>query len=202
MTTAHDDEFDRIIKEFNVNPSENIDKNPYGAPVQHHKAGLTKRGKAALGIGAAVIAGGGLIGYQVHSANVAESEAKAQELAVKSQALELEKLREMNRASEVDRKAKAHEQQVRQASVDTCVKDSADLVGKGFGSPSHRDIVSDCRAQYAGSADGDGMEAAASATDANTSSGGGVNQGLLVGGGVLVVFLVAAAKKGSKANPA
>ncbi|WP_399559262.1 hypothetical protein OH809_44985 (plasmid) [Streptomyces sp. NBC_00873] len=199
---APDDEFDRIIKEFHVNPSENIDQNPYGAPAQPSKAGLTKRGKAALGIGAAVIAGGGLIGYQVHSANVAESEAKAQEIALKSQALELEKLRETNRANEADRKARASQEKARQASVDTCVKDSAHLVGKGYGSPSHRDIVSDCQTQYTGPNGGDDMKAAASATDTGNGSGGGVNQGLLVGGGVLVVFLVAAAKKGTRTNPA
>ncbi|MEU0836048.1 hypothetical protein [Streptomyces sp. NPDC005969] len=199
---AADDEFDRIIKEFHVNPTETIDQNPYNAPVQPRKAGLTKRGKAALGIGAAVIAGGSLIGYQVHSANVAESEAKAQEIALKSQALELEKLRETNRANEADRKAKASQERVRQASVDTCVKDNAHLADKGFGSPSHRDIVSDCQAQYTGPADGGDMKAAASATDTNSTSGGGVNQGLLLGGGVLVVFLVAAAKKGSRTNAA
>jgi len=199
---APDDEFDRIIKEFHVNPSEIIDQNPYNAPTQHQKAGLTKRGKAALGIGAAVIAGGSLIGYQVHSANVAESEAKAQEIALKSQALELEKLRETNRANEAARQVQASQAKARQVSIDTCVKDSADLVGKGFGSPSHHDIVSDCQAQYADVPSSGDMEAAASAKDAGNGSGGGVNQGLLVGGGVLVLFLVGAAKKGTRTNPA
>lgn len=202
MPAYSDDEFARIIKEFHVNPTETIDQNPYNAPTQHHKAGLTKRGKAALGIGAAVIAGGGLIGYQVHSANVAASEAKAQEIALKSQALKLEELRETNRANEADRKEKASQAKVRQASIDTCVKDSNHLVGKGFGSPSHRDIVTDCQTQYADVPSSGDMAAAASATDAGNGSGGGVNQGLLIGGGVLVVFLVAAAKKGSKANAA
>lgn len=199
---APEDEFERIIKEFHVNPSEIIDQNPYGTPTTVQKAGLTKRGKAALGIGAAVIAGGSLIGYQVHSANVAESEAKAQEIALKSQALELEKLRETNRANEVDRKEKASQAKVRQASVDTCVKDSADLVGKGFGSPSHHDIVSDCQAQYADVPSSGDMEAAASAQDTGNGSSGGVNQGLLIGGGVLVLFLAVAGKKGTRTNPA
>lgn len=201
MPAPSDDAFDRIIKEFHVNPSETIDQNPYNAPAQHHKAGLTKRGKAALGIGAAVIAGGSLIGYQVHSANVAESEAKAQEIALKSQALKLEELRETNRANEAARQVQASQAKARQASIDTCVKDSNHLVGKGFGSPSHRDIVTDCQTQYADVPTGGDMEAAASATD-TSNDGGGVNQGLLVGGGVLVLFLVAAAKKGSKTNAA
>ncbi|WP_331764855.1 hypothetical protein [Streptomyces sp. NBC_01238] len=203
MPAPADDEFNQIIKGFHMNtPTETVDQNPYGVPAHPQKPGLTKRGKAALGIGVAVIAGGGLIGYQVHSANVAENEAKAQEIALKSQAIELEKLRETNRANEADRKAKASQEQVRQASVDTCVKDNAHLIGKGYGSPSHRDIVSDCQTQYAGSTSTDDMKAAASSENASNGGGGGMNQGLLIGGGVLAVFLVAAAKKGTRSNPA
>ncbi|MEU2873019.1 hypothetical protein ABZ769_28110 [Streptomyces olivoreticuli] len=200
MPGNDENEFARIIKELTTDtPVESIDQNPYGAPAQLRKPGLTKRGKVALGIGVAVIAGGGLIGYQVHSANVAASEVKAQELSLKSQTLELEKIREMNRANEAGRQAAASEEKVRQASVDACVKNSADLVGKGFGSPSHRDIVSDCQSRYPGTSGGDGMQPAGSAKAAG-GSGGGVNQGLLIGGGVLVLFLVAAAKKGTRSN--
>ena len=199
---APDDPFDQIInKEYGMTTPENIDPTPYGIPVHPTKGGLTKRGKAALGIGAAVLAGGTLIGYQVHSGNVAEAEAKAQELKIQTQALELEKLREMNRASEADRKAQASEAKARQASVDTCVKSHASLVGKGFGSPSHRDIVDDCQAQYNAVPTSDDMKPAGSTDSADTSSGG-VNQAVLIGGGALVVFLVAAAKKGTRSNPA
>jgi hypothetical protein len=206
MTMNDREEFDQIINRMDMGtPVETIDRNPYGGPVQHHKGGLTKRGKAALGIGAAVIAGGGIIGYQVHSSNVAASEAKAQEIALKADALELEKMREMNRASEADRKTAASQEKVRQASVDSCVKSSADQVGKGYGSPSHRDIVDDCQAQYPSSLNSSDLGAAAStqaaAGDAD-SSGGGVNQGLLIGGAALAVFFVAAVKKGTRSNQA
>lgn len=201
---GYNPEFDRIMKEeFPVEtPTERIDPTPYGAPVQAPKTGLTTRGKAALGISAAVIAGGSLIGYQAHSSSVAESEAKAQELRIQSQALELEKLREMNRANEVDRKATAGQDKARQASVNACIKQDKSLVGKGLGAPSYREVIDACQAQYPSSQAGGDMEAAASSEDAGTSGDGGVNGGLLLGGSVLVVALVAAVKKGTRPNPA
>jgi hypothetical protein len=174
---------------------------PYGAPVQPHKPGLTKRGKAALGIGAAVLAGGGLIGYQAYSADAAANETKAQEIALKQQQLELEKLKELNRASETNRKAQTSENKTRQASINACVKDKDDQVGKEYGSPSYQDVIDACQAQYSSTADGDDMESAASSKTAN-GGGGGVNEGVLLGGGVLVLFLVAAAKKGKRSHPA
>lgn len=196
---AHDDAFDRIInKEFTMEtPTEHTDPNPYGTPTHPHKAGLTKRGKAALGFGVAVIAGGSLIGYQVHENN----QVKAQEIALKAEALELEKMREINRASQADKTAQASATTARQVSVDKCITGKEHLVGKGFGSPSYRDIVDTCQAQYTdttGGSSGD-MQAAA-ATE--SSGGGGVNDGLLIGGGVLVLFFVAAAKKGTQSNAA
>lgn len=188
--------------EFTHQQAPTIDNTPYGGPVQAHKPGLTKRGKAALAIGATVIAGSSLIVYQAYSASAAEAEQKAQEIALKSQALELEKLKELNRANEADRKTQSSQERARQASVDTCVKSHAGQVGKGFGSPSYRDVVDDCRAQYSGGSSGTDMQAAASTEDAGDGSGGGVNQAALIGGGVLVVFLVAAAKKGTRSNAA
>ncbi|CAM5500099.1 MULTISPECIES: hypothetical protein [Streptomyces] len=192
--SAYDDEFGRMM-------NEEFPTSPYGAPVQHHKPGLTRRGKAALGIGAAVLAGGGLIGYQAYSADAAANETKAQEIALKQQQLELEKIKELNRASETNRKAQTSENKTRQASINACVKDKDDQVGKEYGSPSYQDVIDACQAQYASTADGDDMESAASSKTAN-GGGGGVNEGVLLGGGVLVLFLVAAAKKGKRSNPA
>lgn len=198
-----DDEFDRIVQGMNMNsPQEYIDTNPYGTPVKPHKPGLTKRGKAALGIGAAVIAGGGLIGYQAYSANVAANETKAQEIALKQQQLELEKLKEINRASAVNRKTQNSADKARQASINACVKDKEDQVGKDFGSPSYQDVVDACQSQYVPTTSGDDMETAASSKEAASTGEGGVNEGFLLGGGVLVAFLVSVAKKGRKANPA
>jgi hypothetical protein len=199
-----DAEFNSIIefqKRQSMNHQEHIDNSPYGVP---QKPGLTKRGKAALGIGAAVIAGGSLIGYQSYAASAAENEAKAQEIALKQQQLELEKLKEMNRANAVGQKAQVSETKTRQAAINTCIKNASDQTGKEYGSASYRDVIDACQAQYAGSTAADDMQAAASSSTASpsTGGGGGVNDGLLIGGGVLVLFLVAAAKKGARSNPA
>jgi hypothetical protein len=188
----HDDEFDRIVNQEFTDPT------PYGAPAHPNKTGLTKRGKVGIAIGVTVIAGGSLIGYQMHQSN----EVKAQEIALQAQALELEKLKELNRATEVDRKEQTTFDKTRQASIDKCVNSKEDKVGKGFGSPTYKEIVDVCQAQYTGGTSGDDMQAASSSSDANSSGGGGVNQGVLIGGGALVLFLVAAAKKGAKGNPA
>ncbi|WP_330479971.1 hypothetical protein OG301_39200 (plasmid) [Streptomyces platensis] len=172
-------------------------ENPYGGPAQATKPGLTRRGKVALGIGATVIAGGGLIGYQVHSAN----EVKAQEIALKAQTLELQKMKWQSQVNKANKKAKQSQAETRQASIDTCVKSQADQVGKVLGT-TYRDVVDACQTQYPDTATGGDMEAAGASQTANDSSSGGVNQGLLVGGGALVLFLVYAAKKGTRSNPA
>lgn len=201
-----DPEFDGIIesayygKPMNSH-QEHLDTSPYGAPVHHHKPGLTKRGKAALGIGAAVIAGGGLIGYQAYSASTAESEAKAQEIALKQDQLKLQQMKELNRAKESGQEVEKTVNNARQKQIDACVKDNKDLVGKTVGS-SYRDIVDACQAQYAPGTSGDDMQAAGSADDASNGGGGGVNNFVLLGGGAIAVGLVALTKKGKRSNPA
>ena len=200
-------EFNSIIefqKRQSMNPNqEYADNSPYGTPMQSGKPGLTKRGKAALGIGVAVIAGGSLIGYQSYADSAAQHEAKAQELAIKSQQLELAKLREMNRANEVGQKVEKTVNTARQSKVDACVKNNKDLVGKTVGS-SYRDVVDACQAQYADTttSSGDDMQAAAASSQASSSGAGGVNNGVLLGGGALVLGLIVAAKKGKRSNPA
>jgi hypothetical protein len=198
------DEFDQIAANWNAGNTvpEYLDNNPYGPPTTIVKPGLTKRGKAALGIGAAVIAGSSLIAYQAHAANTAEQEAKAQEIALKAEALELEKLREMNRAAEVNRKVALTVEQTRQASIDTCVKGKTHLVGKGYGAPRYRDIVDDCQAQYTATTSLPEMEAAGSAQASAPAAGGDVNEGLLIGCGVLALGVLAAAKRTARSNPA
>lgn len=185
------DEFDQIIRGLNT-PAGNIDPNPYGGPVEQPKPGLTKRGKVALGFGVAIVAGGSLIGYQVHESNAV----KEQEIALKAQQIQLEKLREENRASEDDQKAQTAQSQTRQASIDSCVKNR--MAEKSSGASSYLDIVNDCQAQYAGGASSSTMQP----TAATQPTGGSVNQGVLIGGGVLALFLVVAAKKGTRSNQA
>lgn len=198
-----DDGFDGIIesgyygKPMNSH-QEHINTSPYGAPVQHHKPGLTRRGKAALGIGAAVLAGGGLIGYQAYSADAVANETKAQEIALKQQQLELEKLKELNRANESGQKTEKTVNSARQKQIDVCVKNNKDLVGETVRS-SYRDIVDACQAQYTDTS-GDDMQAAAAADDA--SNGGGVNNFVLLGGGAIAVGLVVLTKKSKRSNAA
>ncbi|MEV8101086.1 hypothetical protein [Streptomyces sp. NPDC088135] len=205
MPAPADDEFDQIIQNGYA-VTEHLDTNPYGTPTtalaHRQKPGLTKRGKVAIGVGAAVIAGGSLIGYQVHTANVAAAEAKSQELQLKVKALELEELREKNRAAETGRTTEAGQAKARQASVDTCVKSKSDQVGKEFGSPSYRDIVDDCQAQYPATETSDDMQATASAKDAAGSGSSGVNDGALLGVIALGAVFVFAVKKGARSNPA
>src|SRR5688572_18068446 len=103
MTAPADDQFDQIIKGFDVTSTapEHIDPTPSGpattaAAGPAVKPGLTTRGKAALGISAAVIAGGSLLGYQSYSASSAQADLKARELALQADAIELEKLKVLN----------------------------------------------------------------------------------------------------------
>lgn len=199
-----DDEFDSIVSHgFQQPPTEVIDPTPYGYSPQPVKTGLTKRGKAALVFGATVIAGGTLIGYQVHSANAADAQQKAEELAYKRDQLELEKLKELNRVAEQNHKTQVTDSKSRQASINTCVKDKEHLVGKGFGSPSYRDIVDVCQAQYTDTTvTGNDMAAAGSATPTGPGMGGGagVNNGLLIGGAALGAVVLLAARKGKKSS--
>ncbi|MFD7615782.1 hypothetical protein [Streptomyces sp. NPDC059802] len=205
MPAPDDDQFAQIIQNGYA-VTEHLDTNPYGAPTagpaRGQKPGLTKRGKVAIGVGAAVIAGGSLIGYQVHTSNQAAAEAKSQELQLKVKALELAELRERNRAAETGRTAEAGQVKARQASVDTCVKSNSDQIGKGFGSPSYRDIVEDCQAQYPDTETSDDMQVAASTKSTTDSSSGGVNDGALIGVLALGAVFVFAVKKGARSNPA
>jgi outer membrane murein-binding lipoprotein Lpp len=189
------DEFNKEFgPEFTGSP---IDLHPYGPPAQPVKTGLTKRGKAALAVSAAVIGGSTLIGYQMYSADAAENEAKAQEIAYKQDQLELEKLKAMKEVNAAGTITGAE----RQERIDACVKDSRDLIGKTIGT-SLRDIVDACQAQYTDTtttAAGADLQAAASTSSTGT---GGVNNGLLIGISVLGLVAVLAARKGSRTEPA
>ena len=209
------DEFDQIIR----NPqngyahvsTEHLDSNPSGAPATFapgaaSKPGLTTRGKAAITIGAAVIAGGSLLGYQSYAANSAQAELKAQELALKAEALELEKLKVLNQTKTVNEQTATEQVSARQKHVDSCVNGLKNQIGKGYGSPTYGDIVEDCQSQYPATTNTDDMQAAAASQDLTTSTGnsdgGGVNQGLLIGIGALGIAAVIGTKKGTKTAPA
>ncbi|MEW2402146.1 hypothetical protein [Streptomyces sp. NPDC046862] len=179
--------------------------NPYGTPVQPVKPGLTKRGKVATAIGVTVIACGTLIGYQSYSSSAAENEAKAREFAYKQKVLDLETMREMNRAAEAQKEQQTSDDKAFQTSVGKCIKGKEGLVGKGFGSPSYKDVVDLCRTQYASLNSGTGtdMEAAGSSTSTSgTGGGGGINEGVLIGGGALALVLAVAARRNTRSSQA
>ncbi|MFD3337412.1 hypothetical protein ACFWV1_32995 [Streptomyces sp. NPDC058700] len=222
MSTPSPDEFDRITQGFHI-PAQGYcqgpatrtagmyDPNPYGPPTPpmtpaaaygKAKPGLTKRGKAVLSVGATVLAGGALIGYQSHTETVAENQARAKEMEAQAQLLRIEELKEINRANEINRNSRSTQEKTRQASIDSCVNTNRELIGKDFRSPSLGDIVETCQTQYTSPASGLDMQTAGSATTGTQASAGEVNTGLLLGGGALALILVIAAKRGTRPTTA
>ncbi|MEU4954324.1 hypothetical protein [Streptomyces lavendulae] len=176
------------------------DEGPYGTPVVHKKAGLTRRGKVAIAVAGVAIVGGGTIWFQVHSAAVAKDEKEAAALQIQMKKLELEEMRIRNEQASSDKKAATASAEKIQAAVDKCVKDSSGQLDKGYGSPPRSAIVADCKQQYE-TADGSGMQAAGSTLDAGNTGGGGINSPALLGlvaGGALAVAVFA--RKGKKAD--
>lgn len=183
----------------NVDPYEEM--NAYGTPVvKPQKSGLTRRGKVAVAVAGVAIVGGGTIWWNVHSASVEADRKEAAALQVQMKKLELEEMQIRNKAEAEDAKSDKAAAAARQARIDQCVKDSSDLIGKGFGSPSKSDVIADCRQQYDAGVDGSDMAAAGSAQDANSSGGEGINSatllGLVAGGGLVIAV---AANRGRKA---
>jgi len=186
-----DDAFRDVIN-GGYNVSSPYDTTEFKAPPARHKPGLTRRGKIAVAVASVAVAGTGFFMWQSHSAQVAKDQKEAAALDLQMKRLELEEMRIKNAQKTQDSKTQAAVQK----QVDQCVKDSADLIGKGFGSPSKSDVIADCQRQYSAPADGSDMAAAGSATDTGTD-GGGLNSsalvGLVAGGGLLVAV---AARRG------
>lgn len=172
---------------------------PYGTPVVHKKAGLTRRGKVAIAVAGVAIVGGGTIWFQVHSAAVAKDEKEAAALQIQMKKLELEEMRIRNEQASTDKRAATASAEKIQAAVDKCVKDSSALTGQGY-VPPRSAVVADCKQQYE-IADGSGMQAAGSAQDAGDAGGGGISSpallGLVAGGGLAIAVF---ARKGKKAD--
>ncbi|MFF2864525.1 hypothetical protein ACFVSX_32175 [Streptomyces rubiginosohelvolus] len=201
-------EFERIIHGGMQPPTAPLnwaDPAPYGTPtgpVGVAKTGLTTRGKAALGIGAAVLAGGTLLGYQSYSASTAQADLKAQELALKAEALEVERLKVLNQTKQVAEGKATEQATARQTAVDTCVKGLKSQVGKGYGSPTYGQIVEDCQSQYPAAPETPDMQAAASSNASSGSTGGGINDAAVLGIGALVLLGGFAVRKNTRPNPA
>lgn len=194
------EEFDQEFgPEFTPAPAQNIPHTgPYGQPAQPVKPGLTKRGKAAIAIGVTVIAGGGMLAWQNHSEQVAANEVRAQELAIQQKQIELETMKELNKANAVQKKTEETLDVERHKQIDACVKTDKARVGKQIG-VTYSSVLNDCQAKYGTDSDTAMQEAAAS----STSSDGGISPSTLLGisiGGALIVTV--AARRGKKTNAA
>lgn len=189
------DEFDRIVQGMNPNSRpEFTDPAPYGPPANTYyappaKPGLTSRGKAAIGVGTAVIACGTLFGWQHYNAQEASAATKAQELALKQQELRIQELREINKANAAAKKSQEAENNDRSKLVDACVDSNKKMVGKLLG-VTYQSVRSDCENQYPTSATTGDMQAAATAQDTSSGSNS-TDTGVLLGGGAALALVLA-----------
>lgn len=187
-----DDEFDDIVNTQTWGP--------YGAPANNNsgqpKAGMTKRGKIAVSVIAAVLAGGGILIWQDNAQDARASEIQAQELQYKRDLLALEMQKEINKAKSANEKAEATHDAAAQKQIDACVEADKGLIGKQMGA-TYESVTEDCQERYGTSADtGADMQEAASTSDAD---GGGISPSVLLGvavGGALIVAV--AANRGRK----
>ncbi|MER6610192.1 hypothetical protein ABT282_30860 [Streptomyces sp. NPDC000927] len=177
------DNFDGIM---NSEFPHGIDPQPYGnapAPSAPVKAGLTMRGKIALGMGAAVIAGGSLVGWQAFSANSAESALEAKRLEIKTQQVEIERMRLLNEVNEKEKKAGESSLEKRQAKVEKCVSDRVSQ----FSGPYASRAVDDCMELYPAVAEMDISTAPAGESQASSKGFEIPVSGMGVGVAVVVI---------------
>lgn len=197
-TPGHDDGFEQVI-------NGGYTDSPYGGGIPANsipvKPGLTRRGKVAMSVGAAVLAGGGILTWQHYAAEATANQVKAQELSIQQQQIELEKLKVLSDANAKNAKTQATQDAARQKQIDACVKDNKTLVGKQLGA-TYSSVLADCQAQY-GSTNTSGMQEAASSQDTTAGGGGGISPSTLVGLGAGAALLIAvAANRGRKVNAA
>jgi hypothetical protein len=176
------------------------DPHPYGppAPGRPVKTGLTPRGKAGIAVVTAIVAGGGLLGYQHYAAVQAANQVKAQELAIQQQKIDLEKQKALDKANQQAAKTASTQETARQKHIDACVEGNKDLVGKQLGQ-TLEGVIDDCQKQYPENADTTGMQEAADSSPSHGSSSS--VDGLLIGGGVLVVGAFVFLRKATKPTP-
>lgn len=185
------DEFDDIVNTQTWGP--------YGAPAHNNsgqsKPGMTKRGKIAVTVIAAVLAGGGILLWQDNAQDAKASEIQAQEIQYKRELLALEIQKELNKAKAANEKAAKTHDAAAQKQIDACVDADKGLIGKQLG-VTYESVTEDCQERYGTSSDaGADMQEAASTSD----SGGGISPSVLVGiavGGA--VLIGAAANRGRR----
>ncbi|GGU49808.1 hypothetical protein [Streptomyces violascens] len=200
MNPDERDEFDRLTAGWDQHEKVDIiDHTPYGG-APSGKTGLTPRGKIVLGLAGAAILGASLVGYTAYSADSDQADARAQEITLQRERLELERMREIN-------KANAQAATDRQTVLNACIKDGSAQIGKSGGPWNRTQVVDECQklgdgAGWSDTKTGKDMTNAASSSGLNAhdgGSGGGSGNGLLwiVGGGA--VLAVIGAKKAKKA---
>ncbi|MFG2276687.1 hypothetical protein ACGFNY_43885 [Streptomyces chartreusis] len=178
---------------------------PYGNTVQPVKPGLTRRGRIAIAVAATAIAGTGFFWYQAQSAQVAKDAKETAALQIQLQQIELEKMKELNKANATHSKEKATEDAERKKFVDACIDADKGLVGKQMG-VTYSSVVADCQDQFQaeGSQGVDGSDMAAAGSASDTEDGGiGINStGLLAITGGLGLVVVLTAARSRKAHAA
>lgn len=200
----HDgDDFDAVISANYAPGPAYIDPTPYGqnpaAQGAPAKAGMTKRGKTVLAVGGTVLAVGSLMFWQHNESVTSANEARAAELAIQQQKIELEKLKVMGEQNTKATKAAKTAQAARQKLIDGCVQDNKGLVGKQLGA-TLSSVIEDCQVQYPDTNAGADMQAAAASEDASGGGGDGIGTVSLVIGGVLVVGVVLGTRKVTRGN--
>ncbi|MET8585761.1 hypothetical protein ABZX39_33560 [Streptomyces collinus] len=201
MTSYNDPDFDNVLKGYGATPYQPTEpatthgQGPYGIPVNSIpvKPGLTTRGKAAMAIGTAVLATGGLIFWQNSQASEAAAQAQQQAYQLEKAKLDLAMLKEVNKAKAANSKAKDTAETQREKQIADCVATDKGLVGKQLG-VRYSSVLADCQAQFPTTGDASDMQTAASARDTG-SDGTKVNTGLALGGGVLVCGVLWAARR-------
>lgn len=193
-------------EEFNTEFGPEFDQSapqpgPYGHPVQPVKTGLTKRGKVAIAVTAAVLAGGGMLFWQDQAEDAKANDLQAQQLQYKRDLVALEMQKEINKTNEANAKAQETHNEALQKQIDACVNADKGLIGKQMG-VTYSSVMKDCQTRYGTSDAGADIQEAAASSD---TGGGGADISptllLAIGvGGALVVGV--AASRGRKQHAA
>ncbi|MGW2739106.1 hypothetical protein ACWC4D_33515 [Streptomyces sp. NPDC001288] len=173
---------------------------PYGNYTAPVKPGLTKRGKVAVTVAAIAVAGTGFFWHEANSAEAAKNAKETAALQIQMKKLDIEQLREINKAAAVQNKEKTSQDTAHQKAVDACIQADKGLVGKQMG-VTYRSVVADCQDQFdtfGQAANGTDMAEAGSASSTGNEGGGINSSGLLAiagGAGLLVVMAASRLKK-------
>ncbi|MFF7476660.1 hypothetical protein [Streptomyces sp. NPDC008092] len=184
-------------------PHINSHTSPYGNSVQPVKPGLTKRGKVAITVAAIAMAGTGFFWYESHAAQAAQDAKETAALEIQMKKLDLEKLKEINKATAAQSKEQAAADATRQKSVDACIDADKGLVGKQMG-VTYKSVVADCQSQFAAGQGVNGSDMAEAGSSTSTKNGGGgINStGLLAIAGAAGLLVVLAARRTKNSHAA